>query len=456
MGRMLLSLTLLASLAVPAAAEPLEAGNVAADAKWVMHVNFDAFRETALAEHLRKEKLDRPGAQRWFDWVESRYGIDLQSDLHGLTLYGDSYQRHHGVALLFADYDREKIIDVIKNEANYRTTEHGDHTLHTWTVGDRGHGDKDKCSHCKDKKCDHCKKHGKDNDCKDCKDGKECRHCKKDGDGHDEKDRHHNDKDGEHKDGHHAKGDHHKDGHHKHGDRNDRHHKDKDGDGKYGRHEGRYPRTLTAAFADNVVVIAAEPENVKQALDVLQGEADGLDESAELIAEHPDGTVFYGAAKDMSGLKQRGDKFPKLAILQQGKQMSLAIGERDDQAFYNVRFVAQSDEVAENIGKIVEGFKAMLQLQKETKGDLAKIAEGLQYEVDGDTVEINWTADAERVLEVLKKHHRAKHAWKDKDGHRHGHGKDDHRHGDRHKQQDRKDHHDRKDRDENRGRERDL
>jgi len=315
MKRTLLAMGAVLALALvsTASAASFEARNVPADAKWLMHFNVDSFRDTKLAEHIRQERLNDPQVQRWFKWVEERYGINMREDLHGMTLYGYSYEPHRGVILLFGDYDREKTTAVLKGEPDYKTAKHGDYMIHTWALK-----------------------------------------------------------------------------HHKH------EHQD-------AAHEN-YPETMAAAFYDKGVVIATSPEGVKRALDVLDGKEPALEESSPLLGARPKGTVFYGAAIDLADLKQHGEPtLPQFAILEQGKYVNVAMGQHEGTSFYRARFEARSPEVAEQIGKILEGFEAMLAFQAESNETIAHVAQGFKWNVDEATVTVNWKAKSDDVIELVKK-----------------------------------------------------
>lgn len=307
------------ALASSASASSFEARNIPADAKWLMHFDVDSFRETKLAEHIRRERLDDPQVKRWFDWVEERYGINLCEDLHGMTFYGSSYEPHRGVVLLFGNYDREKTTAVIKDEPGYKTSEYGDYTLHTWSVKK---DPKDQAQQQQDAQADATHK--------------------------------------------------------------------------------RYPSTMAAAFHERGVVIASSPDAVKHALDVIDGKEPALEDSSPLLGARPPGTVFYGAAIDLESLKEHGDGMPQFAILRQGEFVNVALGQHEGNAFYRVRFEARSPEVAQQIGKILEGFEAMLALQGENNETLASVAEGLKWKVDDATVSINWKAKSDDVVELAK------------------------------------------------------
>lgn len=345
MKRLLAGVVLFFGLAALLPAAELQPSHVAQDAKWILHMDFDAFRQTQLAREIREKKLDKPEVRQRLDWVRDRYGIDLRKDLHGLTLYGNSYERHQGIALLMADFDQKKIQEVLKGAPGHETSEYRGYTLHTWNVDKP---EKEKGAHKHDGKHAEKKCHKEDEDKKD-KEGKEDK--------------------GEHRHGEHRHGDH--------------------------RH------TVTAALRENTVVLASDPERVKKALDVLEGEQSGLKKDSPLVGKRPEGTVFYGAAVDLAELKNRKGVFD-FPVLQQAQRVQVAVGQHDNQAFKHVQFVAQSEEVARKLQQVLEGVQAMLQLHSHTKPHLGKIAEGMKWNVEGETLTYDGKADASAVLQHLE------------------------------------------------------
>lgn len=132
MKTLLLPALMVLTAAATAAAAELKPSHVSADAKWLMHLDVDQVRQSTLGERLGEEVASKERAQKRLDWVHERYGIDLRQDLHGLTAWGSTYAPHEGVLILHADYDREKVLAVVKDEPGYKTTQHGDDTIHTW------------------------------------------------------------------------------------------------------------------------------------------------------------------------------------------------------------------------------------------------------------------------------------------------------------------------------------
>ena len=106
--------------ATPAAAESLEPGEVASDAKWLMHVNVDEIRYTSLAQDIQQQLVQGQENQARLDWVQDKLGINLRQDLHGFTFYDRTYAPDEGVGLVHADYDRGKIVAPWKSSRNIK------------------------------------------------------------------------------------------------------------------------------------------------------------------------------------------------------------------------------------------------------------------------------------------------------------------------------------------------
>jgi len=117
------------TLTPQAQAKPLDSAQVPNDAKWVVHVDFDAFHETMLVKRIEKAKPELVAGIR--EWMSNKYGVDPKSDLHGLTMFGQSYETHTGTAILAANFDQEKVVNKLKDTPQLKTTQWKGHTLYT-------------------------------------------------------------------------------------------------------------------------------------------------------------------------------------------------------------------------------------------------------------------------------------------------------------------------------------
>lgn len=134
MKRMALTAWLVLAASVSATAAPLDPSHVPGDAKWVIHVDFEALGDTAFAEKLRAERPEL--IQHASEWLRSRYGIDPRQDLKGWTLFSNTYAAHTGASVLLADYDARRVKAIIEEQPGVEKTTWQDHTIYTWRLDD--------------------------------------------------------------------------------------------------------------------------------------------------------------------------------------------------------------------------------------------------------------------------------------------------------------------------------
>ena len=106
------SLVCAALAAGTALAAPVDRSKVAQDAKWVLHLDFDAFRKTAVGGQLTEKVLQPKLAE-----VEAKMKFDLSLDfknISSLTAYGPSFQKDtDGVLILTTTGDVKKDLDTL-------------------------------------------------------------------------------------------------------------------------------------------------------------------------------------------------------------------------------------------------------------------------------------------------------------------------------------------------------
>lgn len=111
----LLTWSLIAA-ALPATllAGPLQREHVAADAKWVLHLDLDNFRSTQVGDCIVKGRLDRDMAKAKAD-LKTYLDFDFDwTQINGLTAYGMDYQtqgKAQGVLLVQSTLDVQKALE---------------------------------------------------------------------------------------------------------------------------------------------------------------------------------------------------------------------------------------------------------------------------------------------------------------------------------------------------------
>lgn len=105
-------LSCLALLALKAFAGPFDGSKVAADAKWVIHLDADAFRKSALGQYAI-EKFLKPKLEENEQFKKLNLSINLQN-ISGLTAYGSAFDKNpEGVLVLSTTADVKKDLDTL-------------------------------------------------------------------------------------------------------------------------------------------------------------------------------------------------------------------------------------------------------------------------------------------------------------------------------------------------------
>jgi hypothetical protein len=122
----------LATVAVPAA--PFQSKNIAAGAKWVIHVDVDAIRDSKIVKKAFATCPILKNSGMVFDMIRDKAGIDLRKDLHGITLYGPDSDKKHAVAIVFATVNKTLLTEKAQKAADHKLTRRGGIEIHSWTA----------------------------------------------------------------------------------------------------------------------------------------------------------------------------------------------------------------------------------------------------------------------------------------------------------------------------------
>ena len=123
---------------LPAQAEPVVAKHVAKDAKWYVHLDFAAAKKTVLyntvIEAVRAQfPLDDTLAQ-----VKQFLGVDPLTDIGGLTVYNNSFEKDAAAILIHSNMASEPIRAALAQNGDYKETPYNKHTILSWTDNNDG------------------------------------------------------------------------------------------------------------------------------------------------------------------------------------------------------------------------------------------------------------------------------------------------------------------------------
>ena len=131
MKRLLLPTLCLLGLPFARAAE-LNPGHVPAGARWVAHVDVDALRATTGGKRLLA-LVDQGMAANQLNAVKALTGVDLRTDLRGITACGKSDKPSEAAIVVHGAFDAERLVTILKANGSYKSeTIAGGQVVHSW------------------------------------------------------------------------------------------------------------------------------------------------------------------------------------------------------------------------------------------------------------------------------------------------------------------------------------
>ena len=117
-------------------AASINKADISSDAKFVAHLDLDAFRASKIGTTLLKKIRKEVGLEK-LDALVEIIGFDPLTALKGATMSGNG-EEDNGILVVRHKADNAKLLAFMKLDEHYRKTEHGKHEIHG--AGDRGDG----------------------------------------------------------------------------------------------------------------------------------------------------------------------------------------------------------------------------------------------------------------------------------------------------------------------------
>lgn len=111
-------------------ATPLDKSKVSVNAKWLLHADFDAFRESEFGK-LVHDEIQRNIPDK-INALAQLLGSNLATDLHAMTVYGPNANDQLASALIHCQFDTNKLLSFIILNEQYSKSEYNGFTLHHW------------------------------------------------------------------------------------------------------------------------------------------------------------------------------------------------------------------------------------------------------------------------------------------------------------------------------------
>lgn len=162
---------------------------------------------------------------------------------------------------------------------------------------------------------------------------------------------------------------------------------------------------MVAFPPEPVILFSKSQEQLTRAYDVLRGAATSLKEnrSSSLRRLLPDqGRNFLIAASEVpntEGLLPAASSQSR--ILKMASALSLALGEEDAMTSARLQLVATSDEMAEKLGRILQGMAALVSLMETNDEDLAEFLRSVTTRREGERVSLSLAYPSERLINMM-------------------------------------------------------
>jgi hypothetical protein len=174
--------------------------------------------------------------------------------------------------------------------------------------------------------------------------------------------------------------------------------------GKYELHSWKKPGSskydVGAFFKPDVIVLAASLDELKAALDVLDGTKPNISaDYASLASAIPPGTYLIAGAKDLAAAKLH----PEFPVFRQVDSVLLAAGENQGQVFAGAALTMKDAETAKNVKAVLDGGAAFATLVKGDDAEVMKLVHAVKATLTDKTIHIEAQAPADLVWQFLQK-----------------------------------------------------
>src|SRR5262249_19175222 len=146
------------------------------------------------------------------------------------------------------------------------------------------------------------------------------------------------------------------------------------------------------------IVIASSVEELKTALDLIDGKGESLSSDSPLAGRVPAGTTVMGRVSGISDAKLPGN----CALAKQTKSVRFSTGEHDGQSFFRAQVTMTNSEVVGQLKTVVEGGRALAQLGAEDDLD-KRLISGLKVSTTEKALTVLWSGSANDVWEKIEK-----------------------------------------------------
>jgi hypothetical protein len=109
-------------------AAPVKSEHIDSTAKWMVHLDINALLKTDIAQHALEQNKQLSGQK--LEALKNIIGIDLKTQLHGATLFGNG-QPDNAVVIIHADAKPDNLVNFAKLNDAYKEEKFQDFIIHS-------------------------------------------------------------------------------------------------------------------------------------------------------------------------------------------------------------------------------------------------------------------------------------------------------------------------------------
>ena len=169
-------------------------------------------------------------------------------------------------------------------------------------------------------------------------------------------------------------------------------------------HKGRgRTHTIVVAFPRADLLVAGSGiQEVKTALEVLDGKSASLGQDAPLAGNIPPGTIALFRAAGIAAAHLPG----RSPLVKQLDSFRFVLGEHEGKSFYRARAVTTSTDIVDRLRAVLEGARALAEIHNWGDEQARRLIDGLKVKTEDRTLTVLWSGSAQDVWTLVEKHAR--------------------------------------------------
>jgi hypothetical protein len=122
----------------PTLAGAVNAKHIAADARWYLHLDVEAAKETVLYNTVLDAIKATYPLEETVTQLKQFIGVNPLTDISGITVYNTSFEKDVAAVIIYATVDQNLLTNALSQNRDYKEVAYGQHTLLFWTDNNDG------------------------------------------------------------------------------------------------------------------------------------------------------------------------------------------------------------------------------------------------------------------------------------------------------------------------------